>query len=434
VTVTYQGRLEARLAVPTGGAAVSATNSGGGPTTVTVPAGNYYPSSTQGSSSSLVSAFQTQLNTSRDPNPGTWSVSLSTTTGLVTIDCTSGEKLTRSAATAWDAGACSSTTIAGDGYVEFTVPATGAYRALGFSAVGAVSINFVTIDYGIDLKGGGTPTEYAVIENGTEILTSAYAVDDKFTVKRTGTTITYYKNGTLIYTSIVASTGALMIDSAFFDASSSIAGIRLYDNGTRVAITWGTKTNVTSSTVTWSLSWTSTDLRDALGFAANISAVTAPQTGTYAPQGVWLPDCPLALASHPTQAPRVTDLRQSESPTGIVLGLAGNSKYRHRGLSWGAVPPAQVWESLATYTNSSWENFLKVTQFGMGHSWFTPSSRVQVYYDNAGTATALGSAFNSNAGVTGWFIKGVTSCEPSQLVQNWNGLFKIEIPELVSDG
>jgi hypothetical protein len=86
-TLQFGGRVESRMTVPAGGAAVSATNSGGGPTTCTVAAGNYYLSAA-GGVSGLLDALETVLNASRPPSAGAWTVSLSTTTGLVTVNCT----------------------------------------------------------------------------------------------------------------------------------------------------------------------------------------------------------------------------------------------------------------------------------------------------------------------------------------------------------
>jgi hypothetical protein len=77
---TYPGRIEARCTVPTGGLTVSASNQGGGPTDCTVAAGNLYPTA-------LCAALQTALNTSRAPSAGSWSVSLSSTDGRITIAC-----------------------------------------------------------------------------------------------------------------------------------------------------------------------------------------------------------------------------------------------------------------------------------------------------------------------------------------------------------
>jgi hypothetical protein len=167
---------------------------------------------------------------------------------------------------------------------------------------------------------------------------------------------------------------------------------------------------------------------------SNFASYMKSQTGTECAEGVFFPDCPLNVDGDPTQAPRVTDLRQSEGPTGIVLGLAGNSKYRFRNLRYEMVPRAQVWETAATYANGSWEHFLKTTQFGMGHSWFTPSSRCQFYWESAGSTVLLGSSLNSGSGAAGWFMKGITSCEPPLAQPPWTGYFNITIPEIVSDG
>jgi hypothetical protein len=80
-----RGRLEGQITVPSPGWRVSATNSIGGPTTVTVPAASYYLST-------LITTFQTQLNASR---PSGWTVTASlgeaaNSTGLVTINCSNG--------------------------------------------------------------------------------------------------------------------------------------------------------------------------------------------------------------------------------------------------------------------------------------------------------------------------------------------------------
>lgn len=438
MALTFPGRIEALATVPSGGAAVSATNSGGGPTTVTVPAGDVYLT-TAGGVSSLITVFQTQLNATRDPAPGTWSVSFSQTTGQVTIDCTSGDKITRHAGgDAWDAGACTSTTIAGDGYVEFTVLATGQYRALGFSPSGAVSINVATIDFGIYLKGGATPLEYSVVESGTEPFTSTYAVDDKFKVDRTGTTIRYYKNDVLVYTSAFSSTGALMIDSAYFTASTTMCAIRLYDNGVRTALTWGTTTNTTATMLTWSLSWTSTELRDRLGFTANIVTVNAPQTGADQSDMVWFPDSPLNVDDHPSMVPLETDARSSESPTKVSLTLVGTGGYAHTNIRYQRCPVDRIREISAVLDNASLEVFYRNCIVGMGSTWFSPGTDLQVWWNNAGVLELLGSdgPDNDGNGVSGWRPSAIPKfsglARPSQ--EGWVGAFDVTFPRLVTDG
>jgi hypothetical protein len=188
------------------------------------------------------------------------------------------------------------------------------------------------------------------------------------------------------------------------------------------------------STPTWSLSWTDTSMRDVLGFAANISAVTTTQTGTQQCRGVWIPDWPLQLDGDPEQAPTISDLRTSQSPTGVVLGLSGNTFYRHTGLVYSHVARDRVWESAATYDHASWEWFFRETQLGLESSLFTPASPLQIYWNNAGTLTLLGDAANDGAGTDGWTITGLGSVEPRPSQANYTGLFRIELGTVVSEG
>jgi hypothetical protein len=175
----------------------------------------------------------------------------------------------------------------------------------------------------------------------------------------------------------------------------------------------------------------------ATGLSANLSTALSnfatylkSQTGTTSARGVWLPDCPINLDGDPDQAPSVTDRRDTESPTGVVLSLVGNRKYRHRNVRWPAVPRAATWESAVTVAKSSYEQWLIDTQFGLGHSWFRPGARVQVYWDRAGSLVTLGNAQN----LDGWFVKGITSTEPTMTSPPYTGLWNITWPELVSDG
>jgi hypothetical protein len=434
--LTFAGRIEAMMAVPTS-TSVSVSNSGGGPTVSTLPAASYYPTAC-GTKSSIVTAFQSVLNSTRaatDAAPS-WSVSLSTGAsgdGRVTIDCTSGDRLVKSAATsAWDSGATSSTTLAGDGYVQFTATTTGKYRALGFSPGGTTSINFNTIGHGIDLKGGGTPTQFAVIELGTEIVTGTYASGDVFKVVRVGTTITYYQNGTLIYTSLAAASGNQVVDSAFFDTGGTIDGIRFFNNGVRTALTWAT-TGVTKSATTFSLAWTSTNLRDLLGFTADISSANSPQTGTKQARGLWRPDCPLSLAKSTTKmAPIITDRKTTIGPTGATYSHKGTKRYEQASAKWSLVEKQYIEESSATYANASLEQFLKDTQWGEGHSWFAVGSLIQIY-DNAGYI--LGQDLNSGAGPDGWtWIDSDKFMAERTDQRGYDGLWSVEIPRLVSSG
>lgn len=76
--MTIAGRVEAQFTVPAG-QSLSATNSGGGPTAVSITSGTYFPGD-------FVTHLQTRLNAVR--TPATWTVTLDALTGLVTFNWT----------------------------------------------------------------------------------------------------------------------------------------------------------------------------------------------------------------------------------------------------------------------------------------------------------------------------------------------------------
>ncbi len=178
--------------------------------------------------------------------------------------------------------------------------------------------------------------------------------------------------------------------------------------------------------------WTSTALRDMLGFTGTISTQVT-QTGTLVMRGLWLPDCPLNLDGDPSRAPRVTDLRTTTSPTGDVVGLVGNSRYRHKNVRWSHVPQANTWEAVSS-TKKSYETWFTDTQFGMGHAWFLPTSAMVIYWNNAGTDTAVGSDLSATGPTTGWRLSGVNSIEPRKVHAAWTGVFEIVWPTIESSG
>lgn len=179
----------------------------------------------------------------------------------------------------------------------------------------------------------------------------------------------------------------------------------------------------------YSITWTSTNLRDLLGFTATITSQTTV-TGTNQSRGLWIPDCPLSCDGDPAQAPRVTDLRTTQSPTGYVVGLIGNTFYRHKNIRWSHVAKSRVWIGSETTVNASWEKFLVDTQWALGHSWFTPVSLVNIY-DIAGAKVGINA--NAGAGVSGWYLKGVSDLELQRSGgSDWTGMFEIRVPEIVA--
>jgi hypothetical protein len=391
-----------------------------------------------GTKSGLLAAFQAQLNTDRAPTSGAWSISLSTGAsgdGRVTIDCTSGGKLTKTGGVNGtnDAGANITAALTGNGFVEMTAASgTNSTRVVMGLAPSNTSAGRDS-GYYLELVEAG---DLWVRELGVDISSiGTWAAGDVLRVRRTGTTITYEKNGTVLYTSLASVSGSVFGDFSLRNSSSFAPGIRLYD-GTASAyatVAWSNVTNVTTAATTFSLTWTSTNLRDLLGFTADISSANTPQTGTKQAKGVWRPNCPLFLAEATTKmAPRVTDLRSTVGPTRVTYSLKGTGGYEHANLSWKYVPKAQVQESAATYANASWEQFLKDTQWAEGHSWFSTGSLVQIYDENG---YILGQDLNSGAGSDGWTMFGVDRFNAKRTdARGYDGLWTIEIPRLASSG
>jgi hypothetical protein len=427
--MNYSTRVLAAMAVPAGGASVSASNSGGGPTVVTVPEGDYFLTD-DGGLDSLLDTLEAQLNATRDPAPGSWSVSLSTTTGLVTIDCSSGVTLTRTGGggVAWDAGIASVETFAGDGYVQVTADETNKRKMFGLST-NDPDVNFNTIDYACYLTNGAAVEVY---ENGVQKYSGgSYTTDDVFRVERVGATIFYKKNGTTFYTSLIASVGALLVDTSFFDLSATLKCLRLYDNGTQETLTWQNNTSITVSATTWSIAWTNTTLRDVLGFAADIAAVATPQTGTKHARSVWFPDCPMFIAdSDPRLAPVGHDGRTSVSGSGARATFVGVYHRIHRAVSWPSVPLERIREQSAPYANASFRTFWDDTQLARGPvSWFRPGSSLCIVDYNG---AVLGEDMQAGGPTEGWGVTDVDVEPKRNDPKGWVGLWTVTIPELIA--
>lgn len=128
----------------------------------------------------------------------------------------------------WSSGFASSTSISGDGYVQFKAGAKTSHMMLGLSETNA-NYNYNTIGYALYLTRAGAVNVY---ESGSyKGKKSTYVPGDIFKVERTGAsgTIKYYKNNELIYTSSSTSTVPLLIDASFLEAEMYIEDLQFYD-------------------------------------------------------------------------------------------------------------------------------------------------------------------------------------------------------------
>lgn len=193
---------------------------------------------------------------------------------------------------------------------------------------------------------------------------------------------------------------------------------------------------IARSTGSYSITWTSTALRDLLGFVGDISSQST-YTATNQHAGLWFPDCPIMTALSPSRAHKQTDNRASESPSGLVITLGGTKKYQHKDISYSHVPKARLFEAEAATAGASLEQWLDDTQLGDGHTWFTRGSAFQVYWDAAGTDTLLGADLNSGSGPSlGWAFSPAISDLHEHLsrVGEWDGMYAVKFPRIVSQG
>lgn len=196
-------------------------------------------------------------------------------------------------------------------------------------------------------------------------------------------------------------------------------------------VTLGADGRVTIACATvFSITWTSPDLRDALGFDTGILAAGAPVTGVKQAKFIWYPGCSLASDSDPKQAPVADDGRASINPQGGLYGIVSSSRpRRHRNVRFEMVDKSRVWAADALFGNADWETFYLDSQ-RRGHPWGKAYAPIRVYWDNGGVPTQLG-----NGVVSTWNMpKPVRLDELHLSVDGYAGLVDIVLGDLFSSG
>ncbi len=133
-------------------------------------------------------------------------------TNLVGVNV-NGNKISKTAPTAWGNGGASSVNVlpAGvDGWIE--VPTPKATNILFGVSTTDTDANYTSINYGFLISG----SYWNIYENGTRKTNSSTSVYqwELLRIERIGTTINYKINGAIVYTSTIASTTSLIADIA----------------------------------------------------------------------------------------------------------------------------------------------------------------------------------------------------------------------------
>lgn len=140
-----------------------------------------------------------------------------------------GASLTKTASTGWgNAGASSMQSIvSGDGYVEVTASETSAARILGLSHTDS-NQSWSSVDFAFDLDTSGV---LYIFESGNNRGTvGTYATGDKLRVAIEGGVVKYKKNGAVLYTSMVAPTYPLVVDTSLYSNGATLNSVAIGGN------------------------------------------------------------------------------------------------------------------------------------------------------------------------------------------------------------
>jgi alpha-tubulin suppressor-like RCC1 family protein len=155
-----------------------------------------------------------------------------------------GSSLTKTGAVGWTSGAVSANAIqSADGAMEFTATETNTTRVAGLSN-GDSSQSWNDIDFGIEVRDDAT---IEVVEAGTSRGTFGfYDAGDRFRVELRDGVVTYQRNGIVLYTSAVAASYPLRVDTALYSAAATLTDVAL------VPLVWASTSGVavTENTVT----------------------------------------------------------------------------------------------------------------------------------------------------------------------------------------
>ena len=122
----------------------------------------------------------------------------------------------------WNSGARSQKVSFGDCQLRFSSPSSNAGLCIGFNTEDR-DANFREIRHALFFQTTTSGPRAFVYESGAEKYSAgAYESDDIFTIRRTDGVVRYFKNDTLLYTSLTASSGAVFVDSSLYAGGDSV--------------------------------------------------------------------------------------------------------------------------------------------------------------------------------------------------------------------
>lgn len=126
--------------------------------------------------------------------------------------------------TGWNAGANSIQMLDGDVFARFTVPAGVIGVRMGFKGARAQPTLPSLITHGFYFQ-RGIHDQFQVTENGAAKTTFGdRAESDVFEIRRVKGAVTYWRNGVLLYSSAVPSTGPVLVNACLYQSGDGAPG------------------------------------------------------------------------------------------------------------------------------------------------------------------------------------------------------------------
>ena len=218
--------------------------------------------------------------------------------------------------------------------------------------------------------------------------------------------------GTYYLSSADSGARSLLAEVAFQFGASSVAG-SLSENGTGlITIQFAGSTAIT---------WVDTELRDILGFAANLAGATS-HVGTLHARGTWIPQAPpynLNTGGH-WRGSQESDFRSADNPAGYLWAVMGQSRTVMDDLAWSGIKRHKVWianETDSGYSNQSLQKFWQDGVWGTS-AWGTAGGPIR-YYPDAALDTDYGT----------YKVKDTGIYKPEQM--GWPGMWRWKVPKLI---
>jgi hypothetical protein len=166
---------------------------------------------------------------------------------------------------------------------------------------------------------------------------------------------------------------------------------------------------------TFTITWTSTELRDVLGFAGTLTPAALSFTGTINAGGVWLPSCDHDAPRGRDNGVYQIDRAVTTAPGGTTIATGYQRRRKLGRVSWPLSSRARTLESGETVTGESFERWWLDTHGGRV-SYFGMSPQVQLYWNADDTVK-----------VTLKLTEPLTEFNPRRVDNQWIGIWEFGI-------